>query len=88
MRWQPAGLSPDRRQAYDLEGSDVFLPPDAGAALLADKALDADERLIEPLPAAGKAPVTPSVPGGRTMLSAVVAKDARVLEMAGRCVVR
>jgi transposase len=32
-------------------------------ALLADKAFDADKRVIEPLLAAGKTPVIPSVPG-------------------------
>jgi transposase len=34
-----------------------------GAALLADKAYDADARVIKPLLAAGKTAVIPSVPG-------------------------
>ena len=50
-------------QAHDLEGADAFLPQIEAAALLADKAYDADKRVIEPLLAAGKTPVIPSVPG-------------------------
>jgi transposase len=50
-------------QAHDLEGSDVFLPQMQAPALLADKAFDADKRVIEPLLAAGKTPVIPSIPG-------------------------
>ena len=47
-------------QAHDLEGADVLLPPMQADTLLADKAFDADERVIEPLLAAGKSPVIPS----------------------------
>jgi transposase len=50
-------------QAHDLEGSDVFLPQMQAQALLADKAFDADARVILPLLAQGKTPVIPSVPG-------------------------
>ena len=50
-------------QAHDLEGSDVFLPQMQAAVLLADKAFDADKRVIQPLLATGKTPVIPSVPG-------------------------
>jgi transposase len=50
-------LSPG--QAHDLEGADAFLPQMQAATLLADKAFDADERVIEPLLAAGKIPVIP-----------------------------
>ena len=39
------------------------MPELQAAALLADKAYDADKRLIEPLLAAGKTPVIPSVSG-------------------------
>ena len=46
-------------QAHDLEGADVFLPQMEADTLLADKAFDADERVIEPLLAAGKTPVIP-----------------------------
>ena len=46
-------------QAHDLEGSDAFLPLMQANALLADKAFDADERVIQPLLAAGKTPVIP-----------------------------
>jgi transposase len=46
-------------QAHDLEGSDAFLPLMQATALLADKAFDADERVIQPLLTAGKTPVIP-----------------------------
>lgn len=41
-------------QAHDLEGADAFLPQMQADALLADKAFDADKRVIEPLLNAGK----------------------------------
>jgi hypothetical protein len=41
-------------QAHDLEGADALLPDMAAETLLADKAFDADERVIEPLLARGK----------------------------------
>ena len=47
-------------QAHDLEGADVLLPDMAAETLLADKAFDADERVIEPLRARGKTFVIPS----------------------------
>ena len=50
-------------QAHDLEGADVFLPQMQADTLLADRAFDADKRVIEPLLAAGKTPVIPSMPG-------------------------
>ena len=46
-------------QAHDLEGADALLPQMQADALLADKAFDADERVIEPLLAAGKTFVIP-----------------------------
>jgi transposase len=46
-------------QAHDLEGADEFLPQMEANTLLADKAFDADERVIEPLRAAGKTAVIP-----------------------------
>lgn len=45
--------------AHDLEGADELLPKLKADALLADKAFDADERVIEPLLAAGITPVIP-----------------------------
>ena len=41
-------------QAHDLEGADALLPDIAAEVLLADKAFDADQRVIEPLLARGK----------------------------------
>src|SRR6476619_4387191 len=46
-------------QAHDLEGADALLPQMQADALLADKAFDADARVIEPLLAAGKKLVIP-----------------------------
>lgn len=46
-------------QACDLEGSDAFLPGITAEAVLADKAFDADERVIKPLEQAGKKIVIP-----------------------------
>ena len=46
-------------QAHDLQGADVLLPQMQADTLLADKAFDADERVIEPLLAAGKTFVIP-----------------------------
>jgi transposase len=50
-------------QAHDLDGADVLLPQMQADTLLADKAFDADKRVIEPLLNAGKTPVIPSMPG-------------------------
>jgi len=46
-------------QAHDLRGADVLLPQMKADTLLADKAFDADERVIEPLLAARKTFVIP-----------------------------
>jgi len=46
-------------QAHDLEGADALLPLMKADMLLADKAFDADERVIKPLIAAAKTPVIP-----------------------------
>lgn len=46
-------------EVHDLAGADALLPGMAAKALLADKAFDADERVIKPLEAAGKTAVIP-----------------------------
>jgi transposase len=46
-------------QVHDLAGADALVPGMDAEALLADKAYDADERVIEPLEAAGKTVVIP-----------------------------
>jgi transposase len=46
-------------QAHDLKGADALLPDMAAETLLADKAFDADERVIELLLARGKSFVIP-----------------------------
>jgi transposase len=46
-------------KAHDLKGADALLPRMQAHTLLADKAFDADERVIDPLHAAGKTAVIP-----------------------------
>jgi transposase len=46
-------------QVHDLVGADALLPGLKAKSLLADKAYDADKRVIEPLTAAGLAAVIP-----------------------------
>jgi hypothetical protein len=46
-------------QVHDLAGADALVPGMEAKALLADKAFDADERVIKPLEAAGKTAVIP-----------------------------
>lgn len=47
-------------QASDLEGADTLLPALEAQAVLADKAYDAQTRVIEPLQQSGKTVVIPS----------------------------
>ena len=47
-------------QAHDLQGADALLPSIQGEALLADKAYDAQERVIEKLNGRNIIPVIPS----------------------------
>jgi transposase len=44
---------------HDLVGADHLLPDMRADALIADKAFDADERVVDPLTAAGKQVVIP-----------------------------
>ena len=46
-------------EAHDLVGADHLLPEMKADVVIADKAFDADERVIEPLAAAGKTAVIP-----------------------------
>lgn len=50
-------------QVHDLVGADALLPDMQAKKLLADKAYDADKRVIEPLIAAGKTVVIPPKKG-------------------------
>jgi transposase len=52
-------------EVHDLVGADHLLPQMQADALIADKAFDADERVIQPLQAAGKTAVIPSKKGRR-----------------------
>ena len=51
-------LSPG--QAHDLDGADALLPQMKASILVADTAFDAQERVLDPLQAAGKSYVIPS----------------------------
>jgi len=55
----PIGFFLTPGQAHDLQGADALLPHMKADTLLADKAFDADQRVIEPLQAAGKTCVIP-----------------------------
>jgi transposase len=55
----PTGFFLTGGEAHDLVGADQLLPDMQADALIADKAFDADERVIEPLAAAGKTAVIP-----------------------------
>ena len=46
-------------QAHDLTGADALLPQMAAEVLIADKAYDADDRVLKPLASAGKSAVIP-----------------------------
>jgi transposase len=56
----PLAFSLTAGQAHDLNGADALLPHMQADMLLADKAYDADRRVIEPLRVAGKTAVIPS----------------------------
>ena len=55
----PIGIHLTPGQAHDLVGADELLPSLEAKIVIADKAYDADGRVIEPLRAAGKDPVIP-----------------------------
>ena len=56
----PIGFHLTGGEVHDLVGADELLPDMEADMLLADKAFDADKRVIEPLAAAGKTAVIPS----------------------------
>jgi transposase len=55
----PVGFFLTGGQVHDLVGADHFLPSMEAEMLIADKAFDADERVLVPLAAAGKSAVIP-----------------------------
>jgi len=55
----PTGFFLTGGQAHDLLGADNLLPSMEADTLIADKAFDADQRVINPLAAAGKGAVIP-----------------------------
>jgi transposase len=55
----PIGFFLTGGEAHDLVGADHLLPTMEGDTLIADKAFDADARVLEPLAVAGKTAVIP-----------------------------
>jgi transposase len=55
----PTGFALSPGQAHDLDGADALLPDIEAAALIGDRAFDAEERVVGPLERAGKAAVIP-----------------------------
>ena len=55
----PVGFFLTGGQAHDLAGADHLLPGMEAGTLIADKAFDADTRVLEPLAQAGKVAVIP-----------------------------
>src|SRR5919107_4589410 len=55
----PTGFALTPGQAHDLEGADALLPGLEAGALIADKAFDAEERVLKPLEQAGTVAVIP-----------------------------
>ena len=55
----PTGFLLTPGQAHDLVGADALLPKIAADTLIADRAYDADERVLQLLADAGKTPVIP-----------------------------
>ena len=62
----PVGFFLTGGQAHDLAGADHLVPGMQADALIADKAFDADARVLEPLAQAGKAAVIPPKANRRT----------------------
>ena len=57
----PTGFHLTPGQASDLEGADVLLAQTAAEQVIADKAYDAQQRVVEPLLRRGKSVVIPSL---------------------------
>jgi transposase len=55
----PVGFFLTGGEAHDLVGADHLLPDMQADTLIADKAFDAEERVLQPLAAAGKTAVIP-----------------------------
>src|SRR5215213_8808184 len=55
----PVGFHLTGGQEHDLAGADALLPELEAETLIADKAFDADQRVLEPLAKAGKTAVIP-----------------------------
>ena len=56
----PTGFFLTGGEAHDLVGADHLLPTMQADILIADKAYDADQRVLEPLAAASKSAVIPA----------------------------
>lgn len=56
----PVGFTLTPGQAHALQGADILLPQMKASTLIADKAYDAEERVLTPLATAGRTAVIPS----------------------------
>ena len=65
----PTGFYLTPGQAHDLQGADVLLKESAAAGVIADKAYDAQARVIGPLLRAGKTVVIPALGSRKTQRS-------------------
>ena len=74
----PVGFHLTGGQEHDLAGADALLPELEAETLIADKAFDADQRVLEPLAEAGKVAVIPPRQSR---------KEPRALALAGKTAV-
>jgi transposase len=65
----PTGFALTPGQAHDLEGADAPLSGLEAGALIADKAFDAEERVLKPLERAGTMAVIPPKVSGKSQRS-------------------
>jgi transposase len=75
----PIGFFLTGGEAHDLVGVDHLLPTMAADTLIADKTFDADERVLEPLAAAGKTAVVPPRTNGPRRATTIDSFMARAI---------
>jgi len=67
MHWvTPQALPSSQARAHDLQGAEVLLAQIAADTLIADKAFDAHERVVDRLKRNGKSAVIPSKSNRKT----------------------
>ena len=75
----PTGFFLTGGQAHDLVGADQLLPAVQADIVIADRAFDADERVIEPLQAAGKTVVIPQESAANRLAAMTAISSRRVI---------